>query len=151
MSEEKEPKQTPIKTTQDGIFRGEADLLGTNDPVGYKISLFDHVRREIGALPDGHAKDFEEELEDIMKDEDGDKEWTRKYDKIMGAGLSGNYTLEDIQKVVEHRVAQRITGRLGTLETRVARKLDELGIKPVMRERGKQMFYKAHPELKDGG
>ena len=149
--EKKEPKkQDRIKTVQEGIFRGEGDLLGTNDPVGYKISLFDQTRREIGALPDGFAKEFQEELEEIMRDEDGDEEWERKYDKFMGAGLSGNYTLEDMQKVIEHRVAQRITGKLGNLESRVARKLDELNIKPVMRERGKTMFYKQHPETKDG-
>lgn len=152
MTEEKEKKEPErIKTVQDGIFLGEKDLLRTNDPVGYKISLFDHVRREIGALPDGYATLFEKQLEKIMADEDGDEDWADKYDILMTAGLSGRYTLEDIQKVVEQRTAHRIIAKLGNLESRVARKLDELDIKPVMRERGKKLFYQAHPELKDDG
>lgn len=148
--EKKEIKSEKIKTVQEGIFKGEGDLLKTNDPVGYTVSLFDHVRREIGALPDGYAKVFQMKLETIMEDKDGDKRWKDNYDALMTAGQSGNYPLQDIQKVVENRTHQRIMGKLGNLESQVARKLNELNIKPVMRTRGKQMFDKAHPELKDG-
>lgn len=152
MTEEKpKPKEKDkIKTTQDGIFRCERDLMDVDDPDAYVVSLGDQIRRELGTLSDGHAKEFETKLEEIMADEENEESRNNTYNTLMGAGLSGQYPLEQIMKVAEIPTLRRIAGKLITLESRISRTKEMREVKPVMRERGKKMFYKEHPELKDG-
>lgn len=151
MTEEKKPKEIEkIKTIQEGIFRCERELMDVNDSSDYVVSLADQIRRELSTLEDGHAKEFDEELEEIMADEDNQELWLDTYNTLMGAGLTGGYPLDQIEKVVERRTQQRKAGRLMTLEAKISRTKEMRVVKPVMRTRGKQMFDKAHPELKDG-
>ena len=111
MTEEKKSKtkeKEKITTVQDGIFRCEGDLMDVDDPNAYVVSLGDQIRRELGTLEDGHAKKFEEQLEDIMADEENEESRLNTYNTLMGAGLSGNYPLEQIEKVAEIPTLRRI-------------------------------------------
>lgn len=154
MTEEKKSKtkeKEKITTVQDGIFRCEGDLMDVDDPNAYVVSLGDQIRRELGTLEDGHAKKFEEQLEDIMADEENEESRLNTYNTLMGAGLSGNYPLEQIEKVAEIPTLRRIAGKLIALESRISRTKEMREIKPVMRERGKQKFEAKYGKVNDAG
>ncbi|MHA1962814.1 MAG: hypothetical protein ACW99U_21705, partial [Candidatus Thorarchaeota archaeon] len=126
--EKKEKKESPkVETVLERIMVGEVELMETNEPIGYSISLSDVVRSKIGAIKDtGTREKYANEHTMIMQDEGNDDNWKNMISKFITAS-NQKYPISEIHKAVEQRIQQGITGALSQLDAKVTAVLVEEG------------------------